>query len=72
MDGLEHEDCHVGLPENLHPPPKGILDLCIELYREYRAAGRTHEEAADILCSMDVFSNHPLYRACLDDFAQQR
>jgi len=71
MDGLENEDCHVGLPEDLTPPTKGMLDLCIELYREYRAAGRSHDEAADILCSMDVFSIHPLYRACLDDFAQQ-
>jgi hypothetical protein len=71
MDGLEHEDCHVGLPEDMNPPPKALLDLCFELYREYRVGGRPHEEAADILCGMDVFSTHPMYRAMLDDFAQQ-
>jgi hypothetical protein len=70
MDGLEHEDCHVDLPRDLNSPPKELLNLCLELYREYRAAGRPHEEAADILCSMDVFSTHPAYRACLDDYIQ--
>jgi hypothetical protein len=70
MDGLEHEDCHVDLPPDLNSPPKGLLSLCLELYREYRAAGKPHEEAVDILCSMDVFSTHPAYRACLDDYFQ--
>jgi len=72
MDGLEHEDCHVAIPDGMNPPPRELLDLCVEFYRKMRAAGKNHDEAADIICAMDVFSVHPLYRACLDDLAQQR
>jgi hypothetical protein len=71
MDDREREDCHVGLPEDVNKPPDELLRLCIELYREQRAAGRSHEEAADIICSMDVFSVHPLYRVCLDDIQER-
>lgn len=70
MDGLEHEDCHVDLPTE-QKPPQGLLDLCKEFYQEYLAAGRTHEAAVDIICSMDVFNAHPLYRAYLDDQGQK-
>lgn len=70
MDGLEHEDCHVDLPTD-KKPPQGLLDLCKEFYQEYRAAGKTHEAAVDIVCSMDVFNAHPLYRAYLDDSGQK-
>jgi hypothetical protein len=71
LDGLQNEDCQVGIPDDANKPPKELLDLCIELYRELRIAGRSHDEAADIICAMDAFSVHPLYRACLDDLAQQ-
>lgn len=70
MDSFEHEDCHVDLPNDLNPPPKELLSLCLELYREYRAGGRPHEQAVDIICSMDVFSTHPAFRAYLDDYIQ--
>jgi len=71
MDDREREDCHVGLPEDVNKPPDELLRLCIELYHEQRAAGRRHEEAADIICSMDAFSVHPLYRACLDGLQER-
>jgi hypothetical protein len=69
MDGLEHEDCHVDLPSEINSPPAELITLCLELYREYLIAGKSHSEAADIVCSMDVFSSHPKYRACIDDCA---
>lgn len=69
MDGLEHEDCHVDLPTDINAPPAELITLCLELYREYRVAGKSHSEAADIICSMDVFSSHPKYRAYIDDCA---
>lgn len=72
MDGLEHEDCHADLKTDLNPPPKELLDICFELYMKYRSEGKTHVQAVDILCSMDVFSTHPAYRAHLDDYAHTR
>ncbi len=72
MDGLEHEDCHADLAADLNPPPKELLDICLELYRKYRNEGKNHEQAVDILCGMDIFSTHPAYRAHLDDYAQTR
>lgn len=70
QDGLEHEDCHIDPPSNLTAPPKELLDICLELYRGYRAEGKNHEQAIDIICCMDVFSTHPAYRAYLDDNAE--
>jgi hypothetical protein len=67
MDGLEHEDCHVDLPFEINPPPSELISLCFEFYNDYCASGKSHQEAVDIVCSMDAFSTHPKYRACLDD-----
>lgn len=66
MDGLEHEDCHVAFPEEKQPPD-GMLELCREFYEIFRSQGRSHSESVDIVCSMEVFNFHPLYRAYLDD-----
>ena len=71
MDGLEHEDCHADFPADLSPPPKELLDICFELYQRYICEGKNHEQAADILCGMDIFSIHPAYRAHLDDYAHR-
>ena len=72
MDGLEHEDCHADLAADLNPPPKELIEICLELYRKYRSEGKNHEQAVDILCGMDIFSTHPVYRAYLDDYANKR
>ena len=31
MDGLEHEDCHVDLPDKVNPPPAELMAICREL-----------------------------------------
>lgn len=72
MDGLEHEDCHADIPPDINPPPKELLDICFELYKKYRAQGKKHEQAVDIVCGMDIFSTHSLYRSFLDDNAKER
>ncbi|MHB8160260.1 MAG: ATP-binding protein [Thermoleophilia bacterium] len=71
MDGLEHEDCHVDLPDDLDPPPAQLLELCEVVYRELRDGGRKHEEAADIVCSMEPFNSHPGYRAVIDGLVEE-
>jgi len=70
MDGLEHEDCHVDLPENLNRLPEGLLTMCRELYESKLNSGFTHEEAADIICSIEPFDSHPAYRALLDSILE--
>jgi hypothetical protein len=72
MDNLEHEDCHVNLPNEMNSPPKELFALCGELYREYRAGGKSHDEAVHFICSMDVFNTHPAYRAYLDDMKNHK
>jgi len=67
MDGLEHEDCHVDLQLEINPPPNELISLCLEFYRDYRSAGHNKQEAIEIVCSLDAFSTHPKYRACLED-----
>lgn len=66
MDGLEHEDCHIDLPLDFNPPPPGLLEMCRELYDSKIEQGCTHEEAVDIVCSIEPFDSHPGYRAALD------
>lgn len=70
MDGLEKEDCHVGLPASADPPSQGLTDICSELYMERRKEGRSHEEAAELVCSIEPFDLHPFYRAHLDKYAE--
>jgi len=72
MDGLEHEDCHVDPLPDQNPLPKELLAICSELYRKYRDEGKTHEQAVDILCGMDIFCSHLGYRAHLDDYDETR
>lgn len=69
MDGLENEDCHVDLPEDLVSPTTGMLNLCRGFYEDCIGEGRCHEEAADLVCSMEPFNVHPAYRALLDGIA---
>ena len=66
MDGLEHEDCHVDLPEKQVLPPGGLIDLCKSLYLKKVSDGYSHSEAADVTCCMEPFDTHPIYRATVD------
>ncbi len=70
MDGLEHEDCHVDLPDDLIPPPPGLIDMCRELYDSKISKGCTHEEAVDIVCCIEPFNSNPIYRAVLDSIIE--
>lgn len=72
IDTCGNEDCHVDLPENLNPPEKSLIDLCLEFYREYRRQGRTHEEAADLVTSFEPFNTHPSFRANLDRIQEEQ
>lgn len=71
MDGQDHEDCHVGYPEDVNPPPAGLLAMCREFYEEQRAKGRTHDEAADFVCAIEPFDTHTGYRAFLDGIVEE-
>lgn len=66
MDGIEHEDCHVNLPDKLCVPPEELKNLCIEIYSNKLKDGLTHEESVDLTCSIEPFDSHPIFRAVLD------
>lgn len=66
MDGWENENCHIDLPVDLHSPPEGLLEYCRDMYQHHLDRGRTHDEAVDIVCSIQPFDTHPGYRAHLD------
>ncbi len=66
MDESEQEDCHVDLPPEINMPSQGLIDWCKELYINYRKKNRTHEEAMDIVLSIEPFNTHPAFRAALD------
>jgi hypothetical protein len=66
MDGLEYEDCHVDIPDNINSPPRGLVEMCGELYKQQIEQGKSHSEAVDIVCCIEPFDSHPAYRACLD------
>ena len=64
LDNAEHEDCQVNLPLEFQPPPKELVELCLEIFRERSRGGRDPNTAADYACSF--FDEHPTYRAALD------
>jgi hypothetical protein len=70
MDNAENEDCHVGLPPEINQPPAELIDLCKEFYYERRKSGKTHEQAADLVCAIEPFNTHVAYRAALDSLAE--
>ena len=71
IDSCETEDCHVDLPPDISPPVKALVELCLEIYAENRAAGRTHDEAAGLVLSIEPFNTHPLFQATLDKIAEE-
>lgn len=66
IDDRETEDCLVDIPEDLNPPPKELIAEAIGRYRQKRKEGRTHDEAADIVCAIEPFNTHIRYRTELD------
>lgn len=70
MDNAENEDCHVGLPHEINQPPPELIDLCKELYFEKRKSGKTHQQAADLVCAIEPFNTHIAYRAAIDSLAE--
>ncbi len=69
MDNAELEDCHVDLPPEIHKPGKEFIELCREFYETYRERGKSHNEAVDVVLSIEPFNTHPAYRATLDALA---
>jgi len=70
MDNSEQEDCHVNLPPEINMPSDGLIEMCKELYNNYRKKNKTHEEAVDIVLSIEPFNTHPAYRAVLDSMIE--
>jgi hypothetical protein len=70
MDGNETEDCHVDLPDDIDPPSNDLLKICHDLYHKKLSESRSHEEAVDIVCSIEPFDSHPRYRAYLDELLE--
>ena len=68
IDVRENEDCHVDLPETISPPPSELLKLCTQFYKKEINRKRPHDEAVDLICSIEPFNCHPSYRAKLDEF----
>lgn len=66
IDDRETEDCLVDIPENINPPPKELINEAIERYWKKRKEGRTHNEAADIVCCIEPFNTHIRYRTAID------
>ncbi len=71
MDSCNKEDCHVDLPEDASRPYQGLIDMCVEIYKENRAKGRTHDEAAGFVLSIEPFNTHPAFEAALDKIAEE-
>jgi hypothetical protein len=66
IDNAESEDCHVNLPPEGNKPPENMLNLCREFYHHEISAGRSPEEAIDIVTSIEPFNAHPTYRTHLE------
>lgn len=71
IDSCNNEDCHVDLPPDISPPDQGLVDLCVKIYEDGRAMGRTHEEAAGFALSIEPFNTHLAFQAALDKIAEE-
>jgi len=71
IDSCNSEDCHVDLPPDVSAPDRGLVDLCVKIYQERRASGRTHEEASNFTLSIEPFNTHPAFQAALDMIAEE-
>ena len=70
IDSCSNEDCHVDLPPDISRPDQGLIDMCIEIYSERRERGKTHDDAAGFVLSIEPFNTHPAFRAALDKIAE--
>lgn len=71
IDSYHNEDCHVDLPPDISPPDKCLIDMCVEIYMERRKSGRSHDDAAAIVLSIEPFTTHPAFRAAVDKIAEE-
>ena len=65
FDGLDNEGCQTDLPDDIYPPAN-LMEVCKRMYENEISAGKTAGQAADIVCSCEPFSQHPAYRAHLE------
>jgi len=66
IDNSEQEDCHVDLPPEINMPAEELIELCKEIYFRHRGNGKKHDEALDLVISIEPFNTHPAYRAAID------
>ncbi|VVB63958.1 DNA mismatch repair protein MutL [uncultured archaeon] len=71
IDSCNKEDCHVDLPPDISRPDQGLIDMCVEIYKERRAMGRPHDEAVAFVLSIEPFNIHPAFQAALDKKAEE-
>ena len=71
MDNSKREDCHVNLPDDMMKPLEPLIELCREMYLIQRKTGKNHQEAVDIVTSIEPFNTHSRYRAELDKIEEE-
>jgi len=71
IDNSENEDCHVALPSDIQIPEKGLIELAIQFYREYRNIGKSHLESVEHVLTIEPFNTHPVYAAALDKIYEE-
>lgn len=71
IDSCNKEDCHVDLPPDVSRPDHGLIALCVEIYKEKRAMGRSHDEATAFVLAIEPFNTHPAFLAALDNKAEE-
>jgi hypothetical protein len=71
IDSYHNEDCHTDLPPDLSPPDESLIEMCVEIYNERRKMGRSHDDAASIVLSIEPFTTHPAFRAAIDKMAEE-
>ena len=69
QDNAEHEDCHVDLPPSTARPPKELLALCREMFKQQLKSGKKPQDAVDYVCAL--FDDHVDYRAMLDKLIEK-
>ncbi|WP_407355290.1 ATP-binding protein [Methanolobus sp. WCC5] len=70
MDNSEIEDCHVDQPLEINNPSTEMIMLCRNFYQRKREEGKNHEEAIDVIMSLEPFNTHPAYRASLEEMGE--
>ena len=71
MDNSRREDCHVDISDDMMKPLESLIKLCREMYTIQRGKGNNHQEAVDIITSIEPFNTHSRYRAELDKIEEE-